>query len=928
MADSLAKFHVVGKNKILVKEIEKLLAYDNFQIEKHRTDKTDYEILIYEIDREVEEFSATILNELASLKGFAGKSVVVFACSSSTNPDFVERATSLIRPMLGSYENNIRLVIAYDLYSPDSAPLSAFHQWLFESVAKESISVSGTEGNHLTPTSVADLTRLLIKSLFVTNTSGEIFTAAAEDLTDLEIAYQLKKSLEKKGSSLDIDLAAKTISPSSLPYDLSVQTQALLNWIPKTSLLDSLDQIVERARVGQVGSLDQKEVKVIPLAESPKLEKIHFEPETKPKPSGPSIFSRLRGKLYRRKERGTLSGPSLHQLERRKISKVFFVILVLIFVLFLIPVLLVIGSLYLSASKTYASYQSARGGDLPSARANLKKALTYKRIAEVSFRSVSTVSEPVARSVTVDTNNFLLTLGHVQDVLGNVLDTYGVADQLYQSLFGKQAADQEALISALKVNLIALSEKLSQIQLLISDVRLPFGYDQKINKDEVTGQINLLKSQIGSSLPLLDLAGGVLENKSTQRYLVLVQDNNELRPGGGFLSTYALITLDQGRIIGIQADSALSFDRLIEGKIEPPKVLKQLTGQTNWSFHDSNLDPDWSVNARQASWFYQRFKGQSVDGVIGLTLNVYRLLLEQIGEVKLPEDKVVNSENINLLASNPTNDKGFDVSTLLTQVLSQKLLNGEVKFVHLARTLIKAAAHDEIAFWFEKPTLEALAEEANIAGRVMPQSCHPQLSAYRCAADTIYLNEANFSVSKINFYLKRQDTYESQISESGEVTHTLTFDYTYPVPAPTNFSQFYNSYYQFYLPDAARNLKIVLDGQILPESSLIKTNQANGLARVDFSANQSINQPHRLVISFTSAFQINLRAPNIPFTLAVLKQPGTMNGSQIIRLKYPASLLPRVLTLPLKQSGANELVLQVSPISRENIGVLFKNQAL
>ena len=146
------------------------------------------------------------------------------------------------------------------------------------------------------------------------------------------------------------------------------------------------------------------------------------------------------------------------------------------------------------------------------------------------------------------------------------------------------------------------------------------------------------------------------------------------------------------------------------------------------------------------------------------------------------------------------------------------------------------------------------------------------MSVFNCRPDTIYLNEANFSISKINFYLKRKQTILAQIKDDGEVDYTATYDYSYPVPAPTNLTQSYKAYYQFYLPAASRNLQISLDGKSLDAATLIQT-AILPLTKIEFSAGKIINQSHQLVIKFTSPFKLDLTKPQTAYALSYLKQP-------------------------------------------------------
>lgn len=904
MVPEQASIYLAGNNPSLTNEISNSLKQSGLKVTEKGDKVTDYRLLLFDLEQSVDNLSAKILDMLDDLKEYTGKSCLVFSVGSQNSDGNFEKYFTLVRSYLSDRKNNLRLVRSFDLYSTVATPLSGFHTWICQMVRERKVTVPSSEDHHYLPTTIADLTALVLRSLFVANTAGETFTAAGEEVTPLEVAYLTKRGLEKKGLVLDIDLETKSPGQTTGLYDLSVQTQAILNWIPRDGLTQAIDELIDSC-------LSQPSEETVAPAEKKeiRLERLIIE-----------------GKKKHKQEKESLE-INLHQFEKKKVTRLALYLLGLLILLISLPPLLGLGSLYLASKETYQSYQLVRQGNEKKAREALNSAVFFKNITSSGFLSVGRIGNLVFKKQLDYANNYILVLGHTQGVLANILDTYSLGNQIYLSLLGKQATEQRASIAALRVNLIGISEKTSQIQLLLDQVRLPLGFENKINLAEVGGQINLLKSQIALSLPLLDLLDKITSNQNTQRYLVLIQDSNELRGAGGFLTGYAILTLDQGRIIDIQVDSSLSLDRLIQGKIEPPGIVKQLLNQQNWSFRDSNLDADFTVNARQASWFYQRFKNQTVDGVLSLNTNVLRFSLDEIGPVKLPGDQTVDAGNFNQLASNATNSQGIDVPTALSKFLAGKLTSGDLSFASAARVLLKVISFNEINFWFSNPSLESLVDLAGLSGKIEAGRCHPQLASSLCREDTLYLNEANLSISKSNYYLKRDISYLAQIADSGEVNYTLTYDYAYPVPAPTNLSQVYKAYYQLFLPFGSSNLTITLDGQQLNEKSLLQT-AYNGLTKVEFSSSQSINQPHRLVIRLTSPNKLNLRSPQVAYAFAYLKQPGTFNDNLTIKIHYPSILAPRLMTIPLKQSGPNELVFQASPVSQENIGLLFKNQSL
>lgn len=882
MSDGLAKIYLSGNNALLNDNLKKCLKNKNLEVISKKNDASDYQLFVYDMGRKTENLTTDILNDLETTLNYSGKTCVVLISHNYSET---------ILPFLTNKKANLRLILTKDLYHHGTKIITDFEEYLsvVKNIQKISVSTDGSRKYY--PTSTIDLSELIIKSLFITNTGGKRFVGLAEEISDLELAYLLRKTLEKTENSLEINLDAKTENGTEGDgnlMDLSIQTQAQLNWIPKINFSDELTTLLTYDKL-------KKDMA------KPDLKKLAPEIETK--------------------------SPDLHQKEERGLLKIIMFGVSSAILLTVVPLAIFVSSLYLSTTDTYQAFEEIRNGEVVKSQKKLQQGRFFQTLAENIFQSIIPVGRIINKDTTNSTNNYLLVLGHSQALIGSIVDTYSLGNQLYLGFLGKQAAEPKALTTALQVNLLSISEKLSQIQLIYGGIKLPFGINEGPSRTEINQSINLLKSQINTALPLLNILEKIGINQGIQRYLVIVQDPNELRPTGGFITTYGVLTFDQGRVIDFQVDSSLSLDRLIEGKVEPPGIIKQLLGEQNWSFHDSNIDADFKISAAQMAWFYQRSKNVSLDGVIGLNTNFLSFVLEQIGPIKLTDNQEVTQDNLSALSSNPTASKGLDIITALTQSLGTKLTSGEISFSDFGRALLKTVSLHEINLWFSAATLESLAETGDISGEVALQTCLPQLAVLNCRADTIYLNESNMSVSKLNYYLKRAQNLNVEITPSGQVNYILNYDYTYPIPAPNTFTGPYKAYYQLYLPVLAQNIAIVLDGQILDPKTLIQNNLL-ALTKTEFSANLTLNQPHHLEIRFTSPNLLDLKKQFTPHTLAIQKQPGTKNDTFTYKIRYPETLVARSMTVPLKQTSANELLFQTSEVSQENIGVLFKNNAL
>lgn len=936
-ADSPITLYLQSNLPDLVTVVDPLFKKDGLKVTDKSTSRRDYQIIFIDVTLPPEENFTTAFLDLTNRPEV--KTCLVLIDSSLIVKSSYDYYLNIVQPLLNDPNVDLRVIHTYDLFTSDNqVPLGQFSTLLNSTILDHSLHVSEKGDKELYPTALPDLVQAIKKSLFSSNTAGQVFLVVGDALTDLEFAYLLKDRLTPHEINLDINL---DLAPSPSP-DISqeaIRTQADLNWLPTQGLAALVSDIVSK-------TLQNKPT---PIRQTPPLEPVfhyqplketpvaHLEPISDVKPivvaKNPRrlnfrlFFGRLpKIGIPHRKPLYPSVDFDLHAQEKRGFKKIFIGFIFLLVLTFILPFLLFLGSSYLSSKTTYASFNDLRQGSLSNAKKKLSQARLYQSISVTTFHYYSGFFNLISPNNTSQLNDYLYLIDHIQSVLDSALQTYSFSDNLYQILLGKTPGDTTSLVSALKVNLISLNDNLSQIQLFIKESKLPFNLDSKVSLGDINSRVTVIKSQITSALPMLDLFEKITSNQKLQQYLVIIQDNNEIRATGGFLNTAALITFNQGKLINIQVESALAVDRLIQGKVDSPEILKTLLGQPNLTFRDANFDADFSKSATTVSWLYQRFKNTNLDGVIGLNLEFYKALLKEIGGLKV-NDQSINQDNLALLAANPTSNTGSDTITDLTKVLSDRLLAGQIPFVSLARAGISSISLNEVNFWLADSNLESLSDRSGLSGIIKPAKCHNQLISFNCISDTIYLNETNFSVAKTNYYLRRTQNLVTDIASNGQITHTLTYDYSYPVPAPTNLNQVYKAYYQLYLPYGALDLSITIDGQPL-DNKLMVQSTVNGLLKTEFSSLQNLNQNHRLVIKLVSPLALNLKSPQLAYSVTFLKQPGTSLDKFSYTLHYPQTLQPKTLTLPLKITGSGEMTYQPDLYNQTGIGVLFKNTAI
>lgn len=135
----------------------------------------------------------------------------------------------------------------------------------------------------------------------------------------------------------------------------------------------------------------------------------------------------------------------------------------------------------------------------------------------------------------------------------------------------------------------------------------------------------------GKVLP--ELAG----YKKQMNYLFLLENNDEIRPAGGFIGTYGVMQIKDVEFVDFFTDNIYKLDRPVEEilKIKPPEPITEHLKQEFWYMRDSNWWYDFPTSARNVESFYQKENGpvKDIDGVVAITQTFIEDLLGLTGPI-------------------------------------------------------------------------------------------------------------------------------------------------------------------------------------------------------------------------------------------------------------------------------------------------------
>ena len=142
---------------------------------------------------------------------------------------------------------------------------------------------------------------------------------------------------------------------------------------------------------------------------------------------------------------------------------------------------------------------------------------------------------------------------------------------------------------------------------------------------------------------LLSASGG-------RHILVFFQNPSEIRPGGGFIGSYADITVENGQMKNMDVRDIYDPDGQLAIKIIPPEQLQTVT--TDWGARDANWFFDFPTSAKTIVNFLEMSKMYSeknvtFDAAIALNIDIIETLLGITGPIKLADyNLTIDKDNL------------------------------------------------------------------------------------------------------------------------------------------------------------------------------------------------------------------------------------------------------------------------------------------
>jgi hypothetical protein len=311
---------------------------------------------------------------------------------------------------------------------------------------------------------------------------------------------------------------------------------------------------------------------------------------------------------------------------------------------------------------------------------------------------------------------------------------------------------------------------------------------------ERLAQVQSLSPLMGPALQTAPAFPDLLGMRSPVTYLVLFQNNHELRGTGGFISAVGELTLSRGRISNLDTTDGYNiYSKEVEYAAAPEAMQKYLKTEI-LVFRDANWSPDLPTSARTARHLYEQVRDAKINGVVTVDLNAVELIIDAMGgvEVQGVEGKVTGANVVDIIKQlwdNPLSTEANvqdnwqewyaqrkDFVPVLAAAMLERMTSRQFSFFSLVSAGTRSLDERSIQIWMDNPQANTQFGQLGWNGALHTEA----------GEDYLGLVDTNVGFNKVNAAVTREVDYKLTWPNGADkaAQAVVTITYTHPITQP------------------------------------------------------------------------------------------------------------------------------------------------
>ncbi len=390
---------------------------------------------------------------------------------------------------------------------------------------------------------------------------------------------------------------------------------------------------------------------------------------------------------------------------------------------------------------------------------------------------------------------------------------------------------------------------------------------------------------VNDARPLVKTLPALLGEQKEKKYLVIFQNDKELRPTGGFITGYAIFRIDKGVIHLDKSGDIYDIDNSISNKPKAPApILKYLPKVYSFNLRDSNISPDFGESMKTFRSMYETAAQKSnIDGIIALDTNVLVTTIKILDDsvtaggitfntkddprCDCPQVIYVLEDNISRPVNYVKSDRKSLIGDLLQAIMVKALSSSpKIYWGPLFQSLITQTSQKHVLFYVYDQDAQQGLDSLNAGGRIRETD-----------GDYLHINQTNFSGAKVNIFMQEEVDNAYEVKGDGSIVKTVTIHYKNPYP-PSDcnlergglcLNAEYRDWIRVYVPKGSE----LIDSK----GSQVKVTTNEELGKTVFESFLTVRP--KGIATYTLSYKLPFKLTSgSPLPVLIQKQPGT-NGN-------------------------------------------------
>lgn len=497
---------------------------------------------------------------------------------------------------------------------------------------------------------------------------------------------------------------------------------------------------------------------------------------------------------------------------------------------------------------------------------------------------------------------FLPILKNLPPLFDNIDEITSVASKLTIKLDLLQKEGAGFVLQEKGLSLIKLLEEvladIDQLDSLTTNLR----QQAKEIDFDLGDEIRTMNHQLQSSKMFLKSFISWLKEKKPHHLVIIFQNPSEMRPAGGFIGSFAQLTLHQASMTNLEVNDVYDIDGQLKKKIIPPKALQSIT--PTWGARDANWFFDFPTSAKkviellEASRTYKE-RGTKFDGAIAINVHVINDILRIIGPIEIKEYDIVLDHNNFLpeIQRNVETNKNKNVLKSATPIIFEKIgtLKDEGK-IALVEIIADRIEKKDIMIYLDDLMMENFIQNMGVGGEVtrLPKDFFGEYLA---------VINANIAGGKSDAFINQKISLASKIDGKGEISNTLviTRSHTGQNEKDSWYRKTNQNYIQILAPlgsklidisgDSEKKIKPLVnykrDYKTDPDVAAIENGEQFGKQVFDTWFNVPAGKTKKLELRYKNPEKIHLKKQKISLYHFIFDKQSGVNGSLEFSIEAP-----------------------------------------